>query len=176
MLEKQLNTPISSSAGRLFDAIASIIKLRQQTQFEGQAAMELEFAIDGDNTNQSYAFEILETTGIKQPRILNWTAMVKAILADVDTKTSNQQIAIKFHNTLVEMMVAIAQQVGEEQVVLTGGCFQNQYLTQRAVARLRAEGFCPYWHQRIPANDGGIAVGQILAVLRELSSGEQQCV
>lgn len=176
MLENQLNTPLSSSVGRLFDAIASIIQLRQQTQFEGQAAMELEFAIEGAETNQSYDFEILESTGIKQPGVLNWAAMVKAILADVNAGVSSQQLSIKFHNTLVEMMVAIAQQVGEERIVLTGGCFQNQYLTQRAVARLRAEGFRPYWHQRIPSNDGGIAVGQIMAALRELSRGEAQCV
>jgi hydrogenase maturation protein HypF len=61
------------------------------------------------------------------------------------------------------MIVAVARRVGEERVVLTGGCFQNKYLTERAIARLREEGFRVYWHQRIPPNDGGIALGQIVA-------------
>ena len=69
-------------------------------------------------------------------------------------------ISAKFHNALVEMIVAVARLTGEPRVVLTGGCFQNRYLTERAVTRLRAEGFRPYWHQRIPPNDGGIALGQ----------------
>ena len=68
--------------------------------------------------------------------------------------------AAKFHNTLVEMIVAVAERVAEERVVLSGGCFQNKYLTERAIRRLREAGFRPYWHQRIPPNDGGIALGQ----------------
>ncbi len=75
-------------------------------------------------------------------------------------------IATKFHNTLAEMMVRVAQSCGEEKVVLSGGCFQNRYLTERAIKRLREAGFRPYWHQRVPPNDGGIALGQVAAVSR----------
>ena len=64
---------------------------------------------------------------------------------------------------LVEMIVAVARKIGEPKFVLSGGCFQNRYLTERAIDRLRAENFRPYWHQRIPPNDGGIALGQIVA-------------
>jgi hydrogenase maturation protein HypF len=64
---------------------------------------------------------------------------------------------------MAEMIVAVARRAGQERVALSGGCFQNRYLTERTVKRLRAEGFRPYWHQRIPPNDGGIALGQILA-------------
>ena len=76
-------------------------------------------------------------------------------------------IAARFHNTLVESIVEVAKLCGEERIVLTGGCFQNRYLTERAVRRLREERFRPYWHQRIPPNDGGIALGQLWALLRE---------
>ncbi|MGB8698428.1 MAG: hypothetical protein WCD18_03340, partial [Thermosynechococcaceae cyanobacterium] len=83
------------------------------------------------------------------------------------------------HNTLVEMIVAIAHQVKIEQVLLTGGCFQNRYLLERSIQRLRAEGFAPYWHHQIPPNDGGLAVGQILGAnwaLQNSKEGGVLCV
>ena len=73
---------------------------------------------------------------------------------------------MKFHNGLVEAIVSVARRMGQERVVLSGGCFQNRYLTERAIERLQKEGFRPYWHQRIPPNDGGIALGQVMAALR----------
>ncbi len=72
------------------------------------------------------------------------------------------------------MIVSVARLAGQERIILTGGCFQNRYLTERAVERLRAEGFRPYWHQRIPPNDGGIALGQIVAALHGTEEG--RCV
>jgi hydrogenase maturation protein HypF len=74
-------------------------------------------------------------------------------------------ISAKFHNTLAEIIVAVATQVGQPRLALSGGCFQNRYLTERTAARLEQEGFRPYWHQRIPPNDGGLALGQIVAAL-----------
>jgi hydrogenase maturation protein HypF len=156
MLQKNLNSPVTSSAGRLFDAVASLVGLRQISRFEGQAAMELEFALHGVETDEGYEFSLSEET-------LDWGPMMSALLSDVRENASVVKIAAKFHNTLVEMIVAVARRVGEERVVLTGGCFQNKYLTERAIARLREEGFRVYWHQRIPPNDGGIALGQIVA-------------
>ncbi|MEI2580239.1 hypothetical protein V5G28_016055 [Scytonema sp. PRP1] len=75
---------------------------------------------------------------------------MKEILEDIHSGSSLSNIAAKFHNTLVEMIIAVAKCVGEEKIVLSGGCFQNKYLTERTIQRLRAENFCPYWHQRIP--------------------------
>jgi hydrogenase maturation protein HypF len=75
-------------------------------------------------------------------------------------------LAAKFHNTLVEMIIQVARHVQEPKVVLSGGCFQNRYLLSRAIRRLREEGFVPYWHQRVPPNDGGIALGQAMAGVR----------
>lgn len=95
--------------------------------------------------------------------IIDWEPMIWGLLEDVRCRVPVGLMAAKFHNTLVEAMVAVARLIGVEPVVLTGGCFQNRYLTERAVQRLVAEGFRPYWHQRIPPNDGGIALGQIMA-------------
>lgn len=158
MLQKNLNSPTTSSAGRLFDAVASLVGLRQISRFEGQAAMELEFALHGMETDERYEFALAH-------EMLDWGSMLLGIISDVRAGASVGKIAAKFHNTLVEMIVTVAQRVGEERVVLTGGCFQNKYLTERAIARLRQEGFRVYWHQRVPPNDGGIALGQIVAAV-----------
>ena len=155
-LEKNLHAPLTSSAGRLFDVVASITGLRQFVHFEGQAAMELEFALAGIATEASYDFKA-------DDGIFDWEIPVRSILEDVHRNESRGLISAKFHNTLVEVIIAVARQVGLEQVVLTGGCFQNKYLTERTVQRLTQVGFRPYWHQRVPPNDGGIALGQIYA-------------
>jgi hydrogenase maturation protein HypF len=213
VLAKGLNAPRTSSAGRLFDAVASLTALRQQVRYEGQAAMELEFAADGIESEEAYEIGIqpfhephpltpsggegarrvgegdsaVFTAPMRSSRIVeaspdpegnsalrtppsafvvDWGPTVAAILEDLSRRTAVGVIAAKFHNALTEAIVAVARQVGESRVVLTGGCFQNRRLTERTVRRLREEGFRPYWHQRVPPNDGGIALGQIVAALR----------
>jgi hydrogenase maturation protein HypF len=179
MLEKKLNAPVTSSAGRLFDAIASIAGLRQKVKFEGQAAMELEFALDGVTTDETYPFDLSHcrfekgkstARGSQSAIVVDWAPMVRGVLSDARSGLPIGNMSAKFHNTLVEAIVAIALRIGEERVVLTGGCFQNKYLTERAVRRLEREGFRAYWHQRVPPNDGGIALGQAMAASRILSS------
>lgn len=98
--------------------------------------------------------------------IVDWEPMISGILDDVRRDLPVARISAKFHNTLAEVIVEVAKRFGEERVVLTGGCFQNQYLTERTVRRLETEGLRPYWHQRVPPNDGGIALGQVVAALR----------
>ena len=161
MIAKRINTPVTSSVGRLFDAVASLVGLRHRASFEGQAAMEMEFAIESP-TNESYSFEISE--GL--PRIVNWQPMMKEILNDLRRAQSVATISAKFHNTLAEIIVAVAKQIDQEKIVLTGGCFQNRCLTETTINRLIKEGFRPYWHQRVPPNDGGIALGQIISAAR----------
>ncbi len=161
MLTKGINAPLTSSAGRLFDAVASILGLRQRVTFEGQAAMELEYAIQPD-VDDLYPFEI--TNG--SPSIVDWGPMIPEILLDLQKGDPAGIISAKFHNTLTEIIVAIARQVGEPRVLLTGGCFQNRFLIERSVRRLSDAGFQPYWHQRVPPNDGGIALGQVVAAAR----------
>jgi hydrogenase maturation protein HypF len=159
MLTKGIQTPITSSAGRLFDAVASLLDLRQIITFEGQAAMELEFAATGHETEGFYPFEMTD-----------WEPMIHALLQDFQEGVPVGVIAARFHHTLAEMILRVARAVGERKVVLTGGCFQNRYLLSRVIRRLREERFQPYWHQRIPPNDGGIALGQIVAVMRSTTA------
>ncbi|HXS68106.1 MAG TPA: carbamoyltransferase HypF [Candidatus Polarisedimenticolia bacterium] len=165
MLQKMLvsgaNSPFTSSGGRLFDSVASLLGLRHAVDFEGQAAMDLEFAIRRSKTG-IYEFKLRG----QRPTIVDWQPMILEILEEKRQKKSVGQIALKFHHTLAEMMVSIARAAGEEKIVLSGGCFQNKYLLERTVRRLREEGFIPYWHRRVPPNDGGIALGQVMAALR----------
>jgi hydrogenase maturation protein HypF len=160
MLNNKINSPETSSAGRLFDAVSGLIGLKDRTRFEGQAAMELEFIAD-EGVDGLYGFEIDNRIG--QPAIVNWELTVRSIIADLLDRVANSIIAAKFHNTLAEMMVSVARKTCERHVALSGGCFQNKYLIERAIKRLREEGFNVYWHQRVPTNDGGIALGQIMA-------------
>lgn len=160
MLEKRVNAPLTSSGGRLFDAVAGLIGLRSRASFEGQAAMELEFAVKA-GVEDAYPFEFRESA----PLIVDWQPAILEIIEDLRRAEMRALIPAKFHNMLAEMIVAVARKVGERKVVLSGGCFQNRYLTERTITRLSAGGFRPYWHQRIPPNDGGISLGQVLAVM-----------
>jgi hydrogenase maturation protein HypF len=171
MLRKGINSPYTSSAGRLFDAVASITGLRQIVNFEGQAAMELEFAIGADETDEAYPYAISDqdrdsSSAIQPGMIVDWESLIHGILKDVHDTIPLARIARKFHNSLAEIIVNIAKRIAQERVVLTGGCFQNKHLIEITVKKLEDEGFRPYWHQRIPPNDGGIALGQIVAASR----------
>ena len=181
MLARKVHAPLTTSAGRLFDAVASLAGVRQVNSFEGQAAMELEFSLPGDDTERAYPLPITQReprrgeredkadaqvpagrNGRDRPEfIADWGKLIRAILADVAAGAGTGEISAKFHNGLAAAIVAIARRAGERRVILSGGCFQNMYLTRRVVKLLRDAGFQPYWHQRVPPNDGGIALGQI---------------
>ena len=184
MLERNLNSPITSSAGRLFDAVASLIGLHQKVSFEGQSAMDLEFAIGNTLTDQHYNWSLLKSNSLTDDAndnnsinlppssgiIIDWSTIILEILEDVKRNINPGTISAKFHNTLVEIILGIAQRIGEKRVVISGGCFQNKYLTEHAVQRLQEKGFHPYWHQRVPPNDGGISLGQIVAASKFINS------
>ena len=169
MLARSINSPITSSAGRLFDAVASLLGLCHTTRYEGHAAMMVEFAAHGVTTAESYPFAIINIDSVK---VIDWEPMIRTLLDEVEQSALPGLIAARFHNTLAAMIVAVAESIGERQVVLTGGCFQNRLLTERALDRLETSGFTVYWHERIPPNDGGIAVGQVAAAIRENQKGE----
>lgn len=164
MLERKVNSPITSSVGRCFDAVASIVGLRQEMRFEGQAAMELEFALAGTATDEFYPLPLVPGPALMT---LDWGPAIGGILDDRQRGVSVARISAKFHNTLAEAVVAVARHAGHTSVALSGGCFQNRYLLEKTVHRLRAAKLRPYWHQRVPPNDGGIALGQVLAARRE---------
>ena len=161
LLTKQSHMIQTSSMGRLFDAVASLLGICQVTSFEGQAAIALEHMCD-ETTDDFYPM-------VKNDLEIDWSSLIKFILEDMKNQTAIATIATKFHNSLVEAIVLVVNHVGIEKIVLTGGCFQNRYLTERAMTKLQQLGFQTYIHHQIPPNDGGLAVGQIMAALRELS-------
>ncbi|RMD88637.1 MAG: carbamoyltransferase HypF [Calditrichaeota bacterium] len=154
-LQKSLNAPVTSSAGRLFDAVAAILGLRQKSAFEGQAAMMLEFVANRD-CKDWYPYKIQK----KAPMVVDWQPMIMALLEDLKANVGVDVVSARFHNTLVEMMVFVAREVEVEKVVLTGGCFQNKYLTERALERLQQEGFQVFINRQVPPGDGGLSLGQ----------------
>ena len=157
MLIGDVNSPKTSSVGRLFDAVSAIVGLRSTINYEGQAAMMLEFIVN-QNEDGFYKFEIIE----KKPFLIDWFPMIKKIMKDISVKVSPDIIAAKFHNTLVEIVLNIAQKIGINKVVLSGGCFQNAVLLEKSINKLNDNGFKVYRHQRIPTNDGGISLGQVV--------------
>jgi len=168
-LVKGINAPLTSSMGRLFDGVSALIGLRQRASFEGQAAMELEFACHAINTDRCYPINMAHVT-IGQGAvgsIIDWSLVIAGILADLAGGLSAAEIAATFHNSLLEMIVSVAIQSQIEQVVLSGGCFQNRRLLEGSIDRLQKAGFRPFWSQKFPSNDGGIALGQIAAAQRE---------
>ncbi|MFO8040392.1 MAG: carbamoyltransferase HypF [Sodalinema sp.] len=155
-LRRGLNTPRSSSVGRLFDAIASLLGLQQRLSFEGEAAMALEFAARTVNTGEVYPISL-------SGGVWDWQEMLLGILGDRTSGESIPYIAAKFHNSLIEAIAQMLQTYHHPSlpVVLTGGCFGNQRLLEGAIARLQQMGIQPYINQQFPANDGGLSLGQI---------------
>jgi len=172
MIDKKFNSPKTSSAGRLFDAVASLIGLRQSVSFEGQAAMALEHVMNHAKTSEWYNFELID----KPPGgfIVDWSKIIEEVIRDVRAGIALGMISARFHNALVEVIVDTARRAKEKRVVLSGGCFQNKYLTERAIVRLRAEGFQVYWHQSVPPNDGGIALGQLVSTAYRLKNDQSR--
>jgi hydrogenase maturation protein HypF len=162
MLERDFQTPLTSSMGRLFDAVASLAGVRDAVSYEGQAAMELEWLASGVAATGGYPFDILESAPalVVDPRPL-----IRAVVEDVSRGTDATRIARRFHSTMVEIIAAVCgrlrQESGLDTVVLSGGVFLNALLTEEVGARLGAEGFRVYRHQRVPPNDGGLSLGQL---------------
>ncbi len=175
---------MTSSVGRLFDGVAALLNLCPQGQdsidFEGQAAMQLEFAIQAlskksieTGSQIMYPFRVISeysSTAISTPLIIDWKPMIKAILIELYGGVSASQIALTFHNTLVATIVMMAQRYPNSPVVLTGGCFQNLYLLSRTISQLKQHNIPVYWAQKTPCHDGGLSIGQIYGVLRHYAS------
>jgi hydrogenase maturation protein HypF len=149
MLARKVNVVATTSVGRLFDAVASITGLAQQNRFEGQAAMLLENEIGALGTEEAYPLPGGD-----------WAPLISAVLADKNAGIRAPIIAARFHNGLINWIVEVARHAGEKQIVLSGGVFQNRYLTERAAAVLESSAFVVYTHRQVPPNDGGIALGQ----------------
>lgn len=166
MLERGINAPVTTSVGRLFDAVAALLDVRQVARYEGEAAIELEFAAARARPlGEPWPFT-LRPVAAAGPLVLDWQPLLEALLAERAAGADVPALAGRFHATLAEMIVAVAERVGLKRVALGGGCFQNRVLLEETVRRLTARGFRAYWPQRVPPNDGGIALGQVAVAAR----------
>jgi len=157
-LERRIHTPQTSSMGRLFDAAAALLGVQQTASYEGQAAMELEALCAPDETGE-YSFTL--ANGVFDPAPL-W----QALLDDWRSGTPLPRLAARFHNSVCGLNLQICQEVRQvyatQTVALSGGVWQNQYLLEHTLTRLKAAGFHVLWHHQVPTNDGGIALGQAM--------------
>lgn len=160
MLARDINCPVTSSAGRLFDALASLTGIAHRSRFESETAMLFEFAAMRSDDINSYELSI-DTS--RQPYVLDWRPMVTAVVQDVHSGISPDRIAARCHHTLSRMIAETVRTLGEKTVVLAGGCFQNRLLLTQTARHLRHTGHSVFWSQQIPINDGGISVGQLAA-------------
>jgi len=172
-LERKINSPLTSSMGRLFDAISALLGIRGEIDYEGQAAVELEMVayssviakrISGEaisHAQESYPYRIVEDQGM---RIVRLRDLLSAVVEDLHQGISKGRISVKFHNTLAkminEMCQLIADETGVTQVALSGGVFQNRLLSRKTVSLLESSCFRVFTHRQVPCNDGGISLGQ----------------
>jgi hydrogenase maturation protein HypF len=160
MMDKKINSPLTSSAGRLFDGAASLILSRDRVTREAELPIELE-KLSAVNGRGKYDFDI-EKNG--EELIIKTSSVIKGIVKDAVKKTDKKVISCRFHNTMagivVEMSVRLGKKFKIDQVVLSGGVFQNKYLAAKASEALRAKGLKVYLHNDIPSNDSGIPIGQ----------------
>lgn len=179
-----LNTPLTSSCGRLFDAVSALLGIRQQVEYEGQAAVELEMAAGDDMTGGVYPFRIEDGNGAlpasggeaESPKIIRVGPMLEAILDDIRRGVPVEAIAAHFHNTIacviIEVCLRISHETGIRQAALSGGVFQNRRLLRQVVPGLKERGLVPLLHKNVPCNDGGVSLGQaVLAEYKYKKSG-----
>lgn len=165
MIEGRVNSPMTSSMGRFFDGVSSIIGICHDNTFEAQAAMGLEFMAFESLEVSCYTYGIIQNLHEDTIRV-DWRPMVRGIVEDFRQDKPKDYISTRFHRSLADVIVHLARFWNIKQIVLTGGCFQNKFLTQCTVDQLRKAGFIPYWHKQVPANDGGIALGQMTIAAR----------
>ena len=163
-LQKKINTPLTSSMGRLFDAAASLAGVRQIVNYEGQAAIEFEALADPDE-KASYSFDLDQDQVVVKSGI---EELIQDVLAGIPTS----KISARFHNGLAEMIRLVVgkihQNTGIRNVALSGGVWQNLTLIGRTLSLLRRDGFTVYLHRQVPANDGGLSLGQAVIAVHRL--------
>lgn len=157
LLATGFDAPVTTSAGRLFDGLAALCGLTARATYEGQAAMQFESCVDWREEG-AYPYAIVQHG---DALMLDWQPMVIALLADMRRGTDRAKVAARVHRGLALAIVEMARHVGEPRVALSGGCFQNRVLTEWTAAALREAGFEVLLHRRVPANDGGLCLGQI---------------
>jgi hydrogenase maturation protein HypF len=173
MIDNAVNAPLTSSLGRLFDAVAAIIGLRSQVVFEGQAAMELEM-IAHDSESGHYDFAWNGDTVLQ----IATGPIIQGVIEDVTRNISPAVISARFHNTLVTLFDALCRQLrddtGIDRVALSGGVFQNSRLFTGLSTLLEKSGFSLLTHRLVPTNDGGISLGQAVVAAASINQSKRE--
>lgn len=163
-IEKSINSPLTSSMGRLFDTVAAITNICLVSTYEAEAPSKLETLIKKD-VNCKYGYTINDT--------INVTELIKGVVKDVENNIDSCVIAAKFHNSIVSIILEVAQKIRKleniNSVVLSGGIFQNKYILEKSEEMLTCKGFNVYTHRKVPSNDGGIALGQLVIAAKKRS-------
>jgi hydrogenase maturation protein HypF len=174
-LVRRFNAPRTSSVGRLFDAVASIVGLRDVVEFEGQAAMQAQWLAAGQaRSGESYPYELASDRSA--PLQVDVRPMIAAVASDVCAGVDAAVIAGRFHDTLARIVVDVCMRIREQndgvnKIVLSGGVFLNRILAEATERALTAQQFCTFQHLRVPANDGGISLGQLAVAAACLNAG-----
>ncbi len=172
-IEKKINTPLTSSMGRLFDAISSLLSIRDEVHYEGQAAIELEMIAD-HGMKEVYPFYIRKD---EMPMVIDPAEMIRGIVRDLTDGMPSSNISGKFHRTISRVIVETCERIRSmeklNRVVLSGGVFQNIFLLSLVTEDLKRSGFDVYTHHLVPSNDGGISLGQaVVAHMRLLEEND----
>lgn len=162
MLERRINSPLSSSCGRLFDGVAALIGLRSRVTYEGQAAIELEALAEQGRAKEPYPFVLREGEGV----MVDFAPMIRALVDDVANGADRAEMAGKFHGTIASAVAEVCGRIrvntGVDRVALSGGVFQNKLLSERVHDLLAGSGFKVFVQRLVPPNDGGLALGQAI--------------
>lgn len=173
-LKLKINTPLTSSMGRCFDAVASVCGVRQQVNYEAQAAIEFEALVDPQECGE-YSFGI-EPGGTNQDLSsqINLSPLIEDVLNDLQHRIPISTISARFHHTIARMVEKLCDQIRQEydvhRVVLSGGVWQNLTLLNRTLDLLSSTGFTVYIHSQVPTNDGGLALGQAVVAMNRMKA------
>jgi hydrogenase maturation protein HypF len=171
-IDNRINTPLTSSCGRLFDAVSALLGICTSTTFEGQAAIALEMTAAAGRRLSPYPFRIEMVNGVRQVMLKD---LFQALLSDLSDGVDPAFISRRFHETMAEMigeMVSLlSEETGIKKITLSGGCFQNRLLLDLTLPILRERGLDSFTHREVPCNDGGISLGQA-AIAHATMTGE----
>jgi hydrogenase maturation protein HypF len=160
-IERRFNAPLTSSMGRLFDAVAALAGVRRAVRYEGQAAIELEGLAAGVTAGGIYPFELAGSS----PLVIDTRPLIAEVAAEVERGRGAALIGRRFHSTVVEIVAQVCARLaaasGLTTVALSGGVFLNALLTREVSARLERDGFQVSRHRRVPPSDGGLSLGQL---------------
>ncbi len=167
-VDRRLNTPLTSSAGRLFDAVAALLGIRSRVSYEAQAAIELEmramaYSGEGHPLQARYRFDVAQQDD-SGTLVIGLRPLFESILADLAAGQAVEQIGWEFHRSLATMVASVCRSLAEETglhtVALSGGCFQNRLFLEMTAEFLAADGLGLLTHHQVPTNDGGLSLGQ----------------